>query len=65
MFANAVFSGPEGARAVAVGAEQAGFESMWTVEHVNKPDGYSSAYPYSPDGKMAGGPLDPPRSETR
>ncbi len=38
----------EGARA----AEAAGFESMWTVEHVVYPDDYASAYPYSADGKM-------------
>jgi len=36
-------------------AEQAGFESAWTVEHTVVPAGYRSAYPYSNDGKMAGG----------
>jgi probable F420-dependent oxidoreductase len=35
--------------------EQAGFESAWTVEHTVVPGNYESAYPYSPDGKMAGG----------
>lgn len=35
--------------------EAAGFESAWTVEHTVVPAGYESAYPYSPDGKMAGG----------
>lgn len=35
--------------------EEAGFESAWTVEHTVVPGGYESAYPYSPDGKMAGG----------
>lgn len=34
--------------------EEAGFESAWTVEHTVVPAGYESAYPYSPDGKMAG-----------
>ena len=45
------------ARAVAVleAGEEAGFESAWTVDHVVVPKGYESAYPYSPDGKMAGG----------
>jgi probable F420-dependent oxidoreductase len=36
-------------------AEEAGFESVWTVEHTVIPADYQSAYPYSPDGKMAGG----------
>lgn len=40
--------------------EAAGFESAWTVEHTVVPDGYQSAYPYSPDGKMAGGVNDIP-----
>jgi len=35
-------------------AEAAGFESLWTVEHVIWPKSYSSAYPYHPSGKMAG-----------
>ena len=40
--------------------EEAGFESAWTVEHTIVPAGYESAYPYSPDGKMAGGVEDFP-----
>ncbi|HEX2464043.1 MAG TPA: LLM class F420-dependent oxidoreductase [Thermoanaerobaculia bacterium] len=40
--------------------EEAGFESLWTVEHTVVPEGYESAYPYSPDGKMAGGANDFP-----
>ena len=36
-------------------AEEAGFESAWTVEHTVIPENYKSAYPYSEDGKMAGG----------
>ena len=55
-FANA---GPLGNPDVAVGlarlAEDLGFESLWTVEHVVVPTGYASPYPYSPDGKMPGG----------
>lgn len=35
--------------------EAAGFESAWTVEHTVVPSGYQSEYPYSADGKMAGG----------
>jgi probable F420-dependent oxidoreductase len=44
-----------GAKQLAVTAEQAGFESLWTVEHVVVPSGYESAYPYDRSGKMAGG----------
>ncbi len=33
-------------------AEQAGFESLWTIEHVVIPAGYRSAYPYSDDGRF-------------
>ena len=41
-------------------AEEAGFESAWTVEHTVVPAGHASAYPYSPDGRMAGGVYDFP-----
>ena len=40
--------------------EEAGFESAWTVEHTVVPGGYTSAYPYTEDGKMAGGVNDIP-----
>ena len=40
--------------------EEAGFESAWTVEHTVLPEGYESPYPYSPDGKIAGGANDIP-----
>ncbi|MFV0523605.1 MAG: LLM class F420-dependent oxidoreductase [Acidimicrobiales bacterium] len=40
--------------------EAAGFESAWTVEHTVVPAGYASPYPYSADGKMAGGVDDLP-----
>ena len=49
------FTGPEQAAGLARLAEESGFESLWTVEHVVVPSGYESAYPYSPDGKMPGG----------
>lgn len=40
---------------LAQAADEAGFESMWTVEHTVVPAGYGSSYPYAPSGKMAGG----------
>lgn len=54
-FANvATFAEAEGARALAAAAEEAGFESLWTVEHVVVPSGYESTYPYSSSGRMPG-----------
>lgn len=50
---------PAAAAAFARAAEQAGFESLWTVEHVVVPSGYRSPYPYDPSGKMPG-PEDSP-----
>ncbi|HEX6424640.1 MAG TPA: LLM class F420-dependent oxidoreductase [Acidimicrobiales bacterium] len=49
------FATPAGASVMAEAAEQSGFESVWTVEHVVVPRDYGSTYPYSPDGKMPGG----------
>lgn len=43
-------------------AEECGFDSIWTVEHVVVPVGYRSRYPYSADGKMPG-PDDVPLSD--
>jgi probable F420-dependent oxidoreductase len=40
---------------LAQAAEAAGFESMWTVEHVVVPHAYQSRYPYSASGKMGSG----------
>ena len=55
VFAN---SGPAAAPEYAVGlaqaAEEAGFESLWTVEHVVVPAAYESRYPYSSSGRMPG-----------
>jgi probable F420-dependent oxidoreductase len=46
-----------GAAAVelAQAAETAGFDSIWSVEHVVVPQGYQSRYPYSPTGRMGSG----------
>ena len=37
---------------IAQAAEEAGFDSIWTVEHVVVPKGYESRYPYSETGRM-------------
>jgi probable F420-dependent oxidoreductase len=59
-FANTMgWADPQGAVEAARAAEAAGFESFWTVEHVIFPDGYQSAYPYSPTGKMPAAPSTP------
>jgi probable F420-dependent oxidoreductase len=56
-FANTMgFAEAEGAAVLARGAEAAGFDSVWTVEHVIVPKDYESTYPYDPSGKMPGGP---------
>jgi probable F420-dependent oxidoreductase len=52
-FANAgPLSEPVNAIGTVRAAEAAGFESVWTVEHVLVPEGYESTYPYDPSGKM-------------
>jgi probable F420-dependent oxidoreductase len=55
-FANLTFPDPVAAHRVARAAEAAGFESLITVEHVVWPTRYDSRYPYSPDGRLPGGP---------
>jgi len=55
VFANTgPFTQPEHALEFACAAEAAGFESLWTVEHVVVPAGYESTYPYDPSGRMPG-----------
>lgn len=48
------FGTAEGARALGQAAEGAGFDSIWTVEHVVVPQGYESTYPYNREGRMPG-----------
>jgi len=55
MFANTVAVSPDQVLELVGKAEAAGYESLWTVEHVVVPQGYQSAYPYSKSGRMAGG----------
>lgn len=56
VFANVgPFADAAGAAGMARAAEAAGFESLWTVEHVVVPAGYRSTYPYDPSGRMPGG----------
>ena len=47
----------DGDRAVAMAqaAEEAGFESIWTVDHVVIPKDYKSAYPYAQSRRMGDG----------
>lgn len=53
------FTQPGPARELAIAAEEAGVESVWTVEHVVWPTSYDSAYPYHRSGKMPGDPTTP------
>ncbi|MGH7043030.1 MAG: LLM class F420-dependent oxidoreductase [Acetobacteraceae bacterium] len=48
------YTDPREAVALLQAAEEAGFDSAWTVEHVVIPRAYRSAYPYSPDGRLPG-----------
>ena len=56
MFVNSgPFSNHELLAHLAQTAEQCGFDSLWTVEHVVIPQDYKSPYPYSKSGKIPGG----------
>jgi probable F420-dependent oxidoreductase len=46
---------PSAAVELVQAAEDAGFESAWTVEHTVIPHGYQSAYPYAAGGRLPGG----------
>jgi probable F420-dependent oxidoreductase len=49
------YSNGRAAVELAQAAEEAGFDSLWTVEHVVVPRDYQSKYPYSPSGRMGSG----------
>ena len=55
-FGNNTFPDLAGATRMARLAEAAGFDSVLTVDHVVFPDNYTSTYPYSPTGRLPGGP---------
>ena len=46
------FAGAVAATRLARAAEEAGFESVWTVDHVVIPAAYRSVYPYDPSGRI-------------
>src|SRR5438477_609615 len=50
-----LYSNGAAAVELAQAAEEAGFDSIWTVEHVVVPRDYQSKYPYSPTGRMGSG----------
>jgi probable F420-dependent oxidoreductase len=55
MFTNVgPYAEPAAAVTLARAAEDAGFESLWTVEHTVVPAGYESEYPYDRSGRMPG-----------
>jgi len=55
-FSNSNFPDAAGAKRLATAAEAAGFESLVVIEHVVWPTHYTSRYPYSPTGRLPGGP---------
>jgi probable F420-dependent oxidoreductase len=60
MFANVgPMTTPEGAIGIGQACEENGLESLWVVEHVVVPVGYTPNYPYAPSGRMPG-PEDSP-----
>jgi len=46
---------PERACELARSAEESGFESIWTADHIVVPAGYRSTYPYDPSGRLPSG----------
>jgi probable F420-dependent oxidoreductase len=50
------FGTAQGGVDLATAAEDAGIDSLWTVEHVVYPDDYGSTYPYDDSGRMTMAP---------
>lgn len=57
------YADPGRAVELAQAAEEAGFESLWTIDHVIVPEDYAPNYPYSADGRMSSGHADNPRPD--
>ncbi len=49
------FATPEYLRVLGPAAEERGFDSLWTAEHVVLFDEYASRYPYAEDGRIPAG----------
>lgn len=45
-------AGPEAIRDISQAAEELGFASLWTADHISFPAEYTSAYPFSGDGRF-------------
>lgn len=58
-FGNNTFPDFAAAAAYVKLAEASGFDSVIAVDHVVFPDNYTSTYPYSPTGRLFGGPNTP------
>jgi probable F420-dependent oxidoreductase len=54
-YVNTVAPDRESALQMATLAEELGFESLWTTEHIAVPAGYETTYPYGKSGRMPGG----------
>jgi probable F420-dependent oxidoreductase len=54
-YANSVAPDRDSALRLAGFAEDLGFESLWTTEHIVVPFGYESTYPYAKSGRMPEG----------
>src|SRR5205809_2344789 len=51
-YADGLITSPSFVREFAVAAEEAGIESLWSVEHVVVAEDYEPRYPYSANGRM-------------
>lgn len=58
-YANSQAPDRESALEMARWAEELGFESLWTTEHIAVPAGYETTYPYSKTGRMPEGEAAP------
>lgn len=53
-YVNSTAPDRESALRLATTAEDLGFESLWTTEHIAVPAGYETTYPYGRSGRMPG-----------